>query len=105
MSKIKTSIWDGLTPGDKVVLRLPKIRELTREGNTYQKKLVSATVVAIYPHCIQFQTEYGYMVTPAIMVAQEMISGVEYHGRCPGYEAVVGRRLHRQVKKGWKVYD
>lgn len=103
MNERKRSVL-GLKPGDKVILNLPRYKEFSKEF-AYQKKKVKATVVAIYPCCIHFETEFGYSVSPAIMVAKEMITGVEYHGRCPGYEAVVGRRLHRQVKKGWKVYE
>ncbi len=103
MSEYKTTI-QGLTTGDKVMLRLPDVKGLT-DAERENRRIIEATVVAIYPHCIHFKTEFGYSVSPAIMVAQEMVSGVEYHGRCPGNEVVVCRRLHKQVKKGWKVYD
>ena len=94
----------GLRPGDKVILNLPRYKEFSKEF-AYQKKKVKATVVAIYPHCIHFKTEFGYSVSPAIMVAQEMVSGVEYHGRCPGNERVIGRRAGGKTRKGWKVYE
>lgn len=103
MSEYKTTIR-GIIPGDKVMLRLPDVKGLADAERT-NRILTEATVVAIYPHCIHFQTIFGYSVTPCFHLAEEMVSGVEHHGRCPGSEAVIGRRLHRQVKKGWKVYD
>ena len=103
MSKYKTTIR-GLNPGDKVMLRLPDVKGLADAERT-NRILTEATVVAIYPHCIQFRTAFGYMTTPCFTTAEEMVSGVEHHGRCPGNEVVVCRRLHKQVKKGWKVYD
>ena len=54
MNEKKRSVL-GLRPGDKVILNLPRYKE--------------------------FSKEFGYSVSPAIMVAQEMVSGVEYHGR------------------------
>lgn len=103
MNEKKRSVL-GLRPGDKVILNLPRYKEFSKEF-AYQKKKVKATVVAIYPHCIHFKTEFGYSVSPAIMVAQEMVSGVEYHGRCPGNERVIGRRAGGKTRKGWKVYE
>lgn len=103
MNEQKRSVL-GLRPGDKVILNLPRYKEFSKEF-AYQKKKVKATVVAIYPHCIHFETEFGYSVSPAIMVAKEMITGVEYHGRCPGEERVVNTRVRRRIKKGWKVYE
>lgn len=103
MNEKKRSVL-GLRPGDKVILNLPRYKEFSKEF-AYQKKKVKATVVAIYPHCIHFKTEFGYSVSPAIMVAQEMVSEVEYHGRCPGNERVIGRRAGGKTRKGWKVYE
>lgn len=103
MNEYKTTIR-GLDLGDKVMLRLPDVKGLTDAERT-NRILTEATVVAIYPHCIHFRTAFGYSVTPGLALAEEMVSGVKYHGRCPGNEVVVCRRLHKQVKKGWKVYD
>lgn len=103
MSEYKTTIR-GIVPGDKVMLRLSDVKGLT-DAERENRRMVEATVVAIYPHCIHFRTVFGYPVTPCFSLAEEMVSGVEYRGRCPGSEVVIGRRLHRQVKKGWKVYD
>lgn len=103
MNEYKTTIR-GLIPGDKVMLRLPDVKGLT-DAERENRRIIEATVVAIYPHCIHFKTEFGYSVSPAIMVAQEMVSGVEYHGRCPGNERVIGRRAGGKTRKGWKVYE
>ena len=86
MSDYKTTIR-GLAAGDKVILRLPDVKGLTDAERT-NRILTEATVVAIYPHCIQFQTAFGYMTTPCFATAEEMITGVEYHGRCPWNEAM-----------------
>lgn len=103
MNEKKRSVL-GLRPGDKVILNLPRYKEFSKEF-AYQKKKVKATVVAIYPHCIHFETEFGYSVSPAIMVAKRNDHWRRIPRQMPGYEAVIGRRLHRQVKKGWKVYE
>lgn len=103
MSEYKTTIR-GLVPGDKVMLRLPDVKGLTDAERT-NRILTEATVVAIYPHCIHFRTAFGYSVTPGLALAEEMVSGVEYHGRCPGNERVIGRRAGGKTRKGWKVYE
>ena len=103
MNERKRSVLE-LKPGDKVILNLPRCKEFSKEF-AYQKKKVKATVVAIYPHCIHFETEFGYSVSLAIMVAKEIITGVEYHGRCPGNERAIDRRAGGKTRKGWKVYE
>lgn len=86
MSEYKTTIR-GLLPADKVMLRLPDVKGLTDAERT-NRILTEATVVAIYPHCIQFRTAFGYMTTPCFATAEEMITGVEHHGRCPWNEVM-----------------
>lgn len=103
MSEYKTTIR-GLSPGDKVMLRLPDVKGLTDAERT-NRILTEATVVAIYPHCIQFRTAFGYMTTPCFTTAEEMVSGVEHHGRCPGNERAIDRRAGEKTRKGWKVYE
>ena len=103
MSKYKTTIR-GLNPGDKVMLRLPDVKGLADAERT-NRILTEATVVAIYPHCIQFRTAFGYMTTPCFTTADEMVSGVEHHGRCPGNERAIDRRAGGKTRKGWKVYE
>lgn len=95
MSKIKITIR-GIVPGDKVMLRLPDVKGLADAERT-NRILTEATVVAIYPHCIHFQTVFA--------LAKEMVSGVEYHGICPGNERVLDRRSGGKTRKGWKVYE
>ncbi len=103
MSERKTSIRN-LKPGDKVVLRMHSFRELSGSGSNRKRK-IKARVVAIYPHYIQFRTAFGYMTTPCFTTAEEMVSGVEHHGRCPGNERAIDRRAGGKTRKGWKVYE
>lgn len=53
MSEYKTTI-QGLTTGDKVMLRLPDVKGLT-DAERENRRIIEATVVAIYPHCILFR--------------------------------------------------
>ena len=86
MYRAKINVTD-LKPGDKVMLQLPDVKGLT-DTERENRVLVEATVMAIYPHCIQFETIFGYMITPCFHKAEEMITGVEHHGKCPWNEAM-----------------
>ena len=86
MSEIKTTIR-GLAPGDKVMLQLTDVKGLT-DTERENRVLVEATVIASYPHCVQFETIFDYMITPCFHKAEEMITGVEHHGKCPWNEAM-----------------
>ena len=99
VSEIKTTIR-GLVPGDKVMLRLPDVKGLTDAERT-NRILTEAIVVAIYPHCIQFQTAFGYMTTPCFATAEEMMTGVEHHGRCPWTETM-SYQGYKPPKFKWK---
>ena len=90
MYRAKINVTD-LKPGDKVMLQLPDVKGLT-DTERENRVLVEATVIAIYPHCIQFETIFDYMITPCFHKAEEMITGVEHHGRCPGNERAIDRR-------------
>lgn len=94
MSERKTNIGD-LKPGDKVVLRMHSFRELSGSGSNRKRK-ITARVVAIYPHCIRFQTQYGYMVCPGKALASEMLSGNSYHTDCPASEKVGAEAARRR---------
>lgn len=103
MYRAKINVTD-LKPGDKVMLQLPDVKGLT-DTERENRVLVEATVIAIYPHCIQFETIFDYMITPCFHKAEEMITGVEHHGRCPGNERAIDRRAGGKTRKGWKVYE
>ena len=103
MYRAKINVTD-LKPGDKVMLQLPDVKGLT-DTERENRVLVEATVIAIYPHCIQFETIFDYMITPCFHKAEEMITGVEHHGKCPGNERAIDRRAGGKTRKGWKVYE
>ena len=86
MYRAKINVTD-LKPGDKVMLQLPDVKGLT-DTERENRVLVEATVIAIYPHCIQFETIFDYMITPCFHKAEEMITGEEHHGKCPWNEAM-----------------
>lgn len=86
MYRAKINVTD-LKPGDKVMLQLPDVKGLT-DMERENRVLVEATVIAIYPHCIQFETIFDYMITPCFHKAEEMITGEEHHGKCPWNEAM-----------------
>ena len=86
MYRAKINVTD-LKPGDKVMLQLPDVKGLT-DTERENRVLVEATVIAIYPYCIQFETIFDYMITPCFHKAEEMITGVEHHGKCPWNEVM-----------------
>lgn len=86
MYRAKINVTD-LKPGDKVMLQLPDVKGLT-DTERENRVFVEATVIAIYQHCIQFETIFDYMITPCFHKAEEMITGVEHHGKCPWNEAM-----------------
>lgn len=94
MSERKTNIGD-LKPGDKVLLRMHSFRELPGSGSNRKRK-VKARVVAIYPHCIQFQTQYGYMVCPGKALVSEMLLDNSYHTDCTASEKVGAEAARRR---------